>query len=221
MDDTIHELTGIDPQPMAIEVGIDEDDAVTVLNDVMPILKRKLELAAAKTGSSTIDVRRAKKLINDEVPKVLSNYALTHLKNNRKFLAFLVKRLFGLSDKQARKLIDKIKKQSPKALAEQLAAQLGIHPTEIQTFTKKIIPKIKSYSKSMLRKKLENERSIEDPEKYYQFIIDNVFIDEFENHPFIRSTTDASNQAILNPEALDTAYQLLGTWAKEVAAELR
>lgn len=221
MDDTIHELTGIDPQPMAIEVGIDEDDAVTVLNDVMPILKRKLELAAAKTGSSTIDVRRAKKLINDEVPKVLSNYALTHLKNNRKFLSFLVKRLFGLTDKQARKLIDKIKKQSPRALAEQLAAQLGIHPTEIQTFTKKIIPKIRSYSKSMLRKKLENERSIEDPEKYYQFIIDNVFIDEFENHPFIRSTTDASNQAILNPEALDTAYQLLGTWAKEVAAELR
>lgn len=220
-DSTVHNMTNLDSVPLAKELGISEDDADTLLNDVIPILKRKLEMAAVEAGSSTIDVQMAKELVNEDVPKVLSNYALIGLKHQKNFLIFLAKKLFGLTDLRARKLIDKIANQSTKDLAEQLASQLGIHPTNSQKFIKTIIPRIRDYAKSMLRKKLQTEQSIEDPEKYYQFIVDNVCIDEFENHPFIRSTTDATNRAILNPEALDTAFLLLGAWTREVSAELR
>ena len=220
-DSTIHNMTSLDSVPLAEELGISEDDADTLLNDVVPILKRKLNLAAVEAGSSTIDVQMAKELVNDDVPKVLANYALIELKHQKSFLIFLAKKLFGLTDLRARKLIDKILNQSTADLAAQLASQLGIHPTNSQKFIKTIIPKIRDYAKSMLRKKLQTEQTIEDPEEYYQFIVDNVFIDEFENHPFIRSTTDASNRAILNPEALDTAFLLLGAWTREVTAELR
>ena len=220
-DTVINESSGLDPLPLAIELSIDEDDADTVLKDVLPILKRKLVLIAAESGSSTMDVHRAKKLIIDEVPQVLASYALTDLRNNPSFLIFLVKQLFGLTDQRAQKLIDIITRKSTPVLAEQLASQLGIHPTKVQIFIENVIPKIRNYSKSMLRKKLETERSIEEPDKYYQFIVDNVFIDEFENHPYIRSTTDATNRAVLQPEALKTAFQLLGNWTKEVFAETR
>ena len=220
-DSTVHNIASLDSVPLAKELGISEDDADTLLNDVIPILKRKLELAAVEAGSSTIDVQMAKELVNEDVPKVLANYALTELKHQKSFLIFLAKKLFGLTDLRARKLVDKIANQSTADLAEQLASQLGVHPSNSQKFVKTIIPKIRDYAKSMLRKRLQTEQSIEDPEKYYQFIVDNVFIDEFENHPFIRTTTDATNRAILNPEALDTAFLLLSAWTREVTAELR
>ena len=221
MNDTINKSVEIDSEGLAGELGISRDDADTVVNDILPVLRRKFELVAVKSGSATIDMGKIKEIIKDDLPKVLGNYALDDLSDNRSFLIYLVKKFFSLKDKQAAAMVDKLTRKSSGALATQLADQLGIHPSKFDKFTKKIIPKIKSYSKSMLRKKLNTEKRIENPKQVYQFIVDNIFIDEFENYPFIRSTTDADNRAILKPEALNTAFQLLGKWTREVAAENR
>jgi hypothetical protein len=47
-----------------------------------------------------------------------------------------------------------------------------------------------------------------------QFVIDNIFIDEFENHPFVRSFTDRNNRAILPPKARIIAIKLISAWLK-------
>jgi hypothetical protein len=66
---------------------------------------------------------------------------------------------------------------------------------------------------------VQSREPIEDSKAFNQFIIDNVFIDEFENHPYIRSVTDKNNKAILLPETKSVAMQLITTWMNEVIAE--
>ncbi len=71
----------------------------------------------------------------------------------------------------------------------------------------------------MHRNKIRNGDTLENPETFNQFIIENVFIDEFENHVYIRSATDKNNRAILLPEADTIAMNMITAWMNEVKAE--
>ena len=71
----------------------------------------------------------------------------------------------------------------------------------------------------MYRNKIRNGDTLDNSEKFNQFIIENVFIDEFENHVYIRSATDKNNRAILLPEANTIAMSMITAWMNEVKAE--
>jgi hypothetical protein len=71
----------------------------------------------------------------------------------------------------------------------------------------------------MYRNKVSENGDIDDREGFNKFIIENVFIDEFENHVYIRSATDDKNRAILLPEADVIVHQMLEMWMNEVVAE--
>jgi len=64
------------------------------------------------------------------------------------------------------------------------------------------------------RKKLREQGHIDKADSFMQFVIDNIFIDEFENQPFIRSFTDKNNRAILPPKARNIAVKLISVWLK-------
>jgi hypothetical protein len=218
--DTVFHKSKRSPRRLAKQLGIDEDQAQTVLNDVVPVLKRKFDLLFEKSASSKSNIESTvSDILTREVPKVLSNYALSHLQNKKAFLLYLIANMSPqITDLQAKYLIDKRSRKSVQTLEDQLTAQLGIPADYISDFKKKVIPKIRKDTKTFYRKKLQTEGRIRHPEESTQFIIDNVFIDEFENQPFIRSQTDESNRAILAPEVKRIAIKLIMVWMTEVGA---
>ena len=201
-------------------IGIDNDEADTLVRDILPVLKRKYELGLQDPNEPRIDENLVADLLKQEIPNVFANYALDHLASNKQVLFFLVKKIApDLTDLRAKQIIDLQRSATDKAFADQLAAHLGIRETHQKHFKSKVIPKLKKYTKAMYRKKLENQELIEDAEAYNDFIIENVFIDEFENHPYIRSSTDERNRAILRPEARAIAIKMILAWMREVASE--
>ena len=208
------------PRRLSKKLGIDEDQAITVLNDVVPVLKRKFDLLFEKSAPAKSNIESVvSDILTREVPKVLSNYALSHLQNKKAVLVYLITNMSPqITDLQAKYLIDKRSRKSVQSLEDQLTVQLGIHTDYISDFKKKVIPKIRRDTKTFYRKKLQTEGRISHPEELTQFIIDNVFIDEFENQPFSRSHTDENNQAILAPEVKSIAIKLIMVWMTEVGA---
>ena len=219
--DTISLKENSNPRRLAEKLGIDESQVDTILNDIVPVLKRKFELLFEKsTGSKAGLESVVNEILTREVPKVLSNYALSHLQNKKIVLIYLLKTMSPqVTDLQAKYLIDKQSRKSVQALEDQLTAQLGIHTDYITDFKKKVIPKIRRDTKTFYRKKLQTEGHISHPEELNQFIIDNVFIDEFENQPFIRSSTDENNRAILEPEVKSIAIKLISVWMTQVGVK--
>ena len=128
----------------------------------------------------------------------------------------LSKKYRDITDLRAKQLVDLQVYQSAKMLAEELATQLGIRTTHIHQFRSQIVPKLKKHTKNMYKKKLQGKDPKNDIAGFKQFVIDNVFIDEFENHPFIRTTTDKSNRAILLPKAKKIALKMITAWMDEV-----
>jgi hypothetical protein len=218
--DTISPKQKNNPRRLAKELGIDENQVHTILNDIVPVLKRKFDLRFGKSAASkTSPESVVSKILTREVPKVLSNYALSHLQNKKAVLLYLIKRMSPqITDLQAKYLIDKQSRKSILALEDQLTAQLGIHTDYISDFKKKVFPKIRRDTKTLYRQKLQREGQINLTQELTQFIIDNVFIDEFENQPFIRSHTDENNRAILEPDVKKTAIKLISVWMTEVGA---
>lgn len=201
-------------------IRIEADDADTLFREILPVLKRKHELRQQKATAAETTEKQIAKLLKKDLPKVLANYALMHLQANKQVLFFLIKKIApNLTDLRVKYLIDKQSRMTENALADQLAAKLGIRDTHREDFKSEVIPKLKKYTKAMFRKKLESGELNEDAKAYNDFIIENVFIDEFENHPFIRSVTDESNRAILVPEARAIAIKMIIAWMKEVALE--
>jgi len=100
-----------------------------------------------------------------------------------------------------------------------LAVQLGIRSSHMHEFRSKIIPRLKKHTKTLYQKKLKSRDPHNGIAEFKQFVIDNVFIDEFENHPFIRSATDESNRAILLPKAKKIALQMISAWMNEVGRD--
>ncbi|MHC4459597.1 MAG: hypothetical protein ACYS0I_21360, partial [Planctomycetota bacterium] len=188
-----------DLEPIAKQLGIGLNDADTLVSDIIPMLKRKFKLLSGKSKSSQSGTENnLASILDEELPKVFTNYALTKLRNKKAVLIYIVKNISpDITDLRAKQLVDVQVYQSAKMLAEELATQLGIRTTHIHEFRSQILPKLKKHTKNMYKKKLQGNDPRNDIAGFKQFVIDNVFIDEFENHPFIRTATDKSNRAIL------------------------
>jgi hypothetical protein len=205
---------------LAGHLGIDPEDAETFAADIVPFLSRQFALLTHAAPPSEPVENRIQTILREELPRVLSNYALDDLKANKSVVVFLVKLLVPeLTDLRVKQLVDRQAGQADQPQADQLADHLGIRTEQVQHFKDKVIPKLKQYTKAMYRRKVQSREPIEDSNAFNQFIIDNVFIEEFENHPYIRSVTDKNNKAILLPEAKSVAMQLISAWMKEVIAE--
>jgi hypothetical protein len=207
-----------DLAPIAKQLGIGLDNADTLVSDIIPMLKRKFKLLSRKSKSPQPGTENnVTSILNNELPKVFTNYALDKLRNNKTVLIYIVKNISpDITDLRAKQLVDRQVYESTKILAEELAAQLGIRATHIHEFRSQIVPKLKKYTKNMYKKKLQGKDPKNDITGFKQFVIDNVFIDEFENHPFIRTATDKSNRAILLPEAKKIALKMITAWMDEV-----
>ena len=113
-----------------------------------------------------------------------------------------------------KKFIEKNFKQDEDNLIQRFAEEMGVSKAYLKDFKAKVIPDIKKFTIAMYRRKKREQKDIDKADSFMQFVIDNVFIDEFENHPFVRSFTDRDNRAILPPKARNIAVKLISVWLK-------
>ena len=204
----------------AKRLSVSGDELETLLDDVVPILKRKLDLLLHQSAGNDQLEDDLAAVLEDELPKVLANYGLEHIKSNKNAILFVVKQMGSdISDLRIKKIVDRCISHSDQNLADQLAAELGIRDEHMKHFKSSVLPKLKKHTKAMYRNKVSENGDMDDREGFNKFIIENVFIDEFENHVYIRSATDDKNRAILLPEADAIVHQMLEMWMNEVVAE--
>jgi hypothetical protein len=198
------------------ELGIERNNADTLLSDVFPMVKRKYDLLRQKSSLVARNDKSIMQIIlNDEVPVVFENYALANLQNNEEILAMLISYISEqMSVSAAKQFIEKHFEQDEETLAHRLAEEMGVSKSCVKDFKAKVIPEIKKFTIAMYRKKLREKSHIDKEDSFMQFVIDNVFIDEFENHPFVRSFTDNNNRSILLPKARNIAVKLISVWLK-------
>ena len=201
-------------------MGIDPDDTDTIASDILPVLKRKLDVLTNRDPKRANQEAVLFKFLQSEVQNVLANYALKHLESNKKVLLFLLKKLSpAITDLRAKQIVDKLVSHSDQDLADQLAAALGVKEKHVADFKSDIVPRLKKHTKTMYRKRIKNGDGDKNSDSFNQFIVTNIFIDEFENHTYIRSDTDENNQAILIPEVESIVYKMIDAWKNEVMAE--
>jgi hypothetical protein len=207
-------------QKVAKRLTISAEELETLMGDIVPMLKRKLDLMSHQSEGNNELENNITTVMEKEVPMVLANYGLEHIKSNKNVMLFVVKQIVpDVTDLRIKKIVDRSISHSDRNLADQLAAELGIRGEHVQHFKSSVLPKLKKHTKSMYRNKVREGGSVEDEEGFNEFIIENVFIDEFENHVYIRSATDEKNRAILLPEANAIVHRMLETWMNEVRAE--
>jgi len=204
------------PASFAKELDIKKNDADTLLSDVFPMIKRKYDMLRQKSSLVAQNEKSIMQIIlNDEVPVVFQNYALTNLQNNEEILAILISYISEqMSVSAAKQFIENNFEQDEDTIAHQLSEEMGVSKANLKDFKAKVIPEIKKFTISMYRRKLREQDNIDKADSFMQFVIDNIFIDEFENHPFVRSFTDKNNRAILPPKAKNIAAKLISTWLK-------
>jgi hypothetical protein len=201
---------------LAKELDIEKNDADTLLSDVFPMIKRKYDLLRQKSSLVAQNEKTIIQIIlNDEVPVVFENYALASLQNDEEILAMLINYISEqMSVSAAKQFIEKHFEQDENTLVHRLAKEMGVSKSNLKDFKAKVIPEIKKFTIAMYRKKLREQGHIDKADSFTQFVIDNIFIDEFENHPFVRSFTDKNNRAILPPKAKNVAVKLISVWLK-------
>jgi hypothetical protein len=201
---------------LAKELDIEKNDADTLLSDVFPMIKRKYDLLRQKSSLVAQNEKTIIQIIlNDEVPVVFENYALASLQNDEEILAMLINFISEqMSVSAAKQFIEKHFEQDENTLVHRLAKGMGVSKSYLKDFKAKVIPEIKKFTIAMYRKKLREQGHIDKADSFTQFVIDNIFIDEFENHPFVRSFTDKNNRAILPPKAKNVAVKLISVWLK-------
>ncbi len=201
-------------------MGIDPEDTDTISSEILPVLKRKLDVLTSGDAKRANQEAILLKFLQSEVQNVLANYALKHLESNKKVLLFLVKKLApAITDLRSKQIVDKLVMHTDQDLADELAAALGVKAKHLAHFKKNIVPRLKKHTKTMYRKRIKSANGDKDSDSFNQFIITNIFIDEFENHTYIRSDTDENNQAILIPEVQSIVFKMIDTWKNEVMAE--
>ena len=204
----------------AKRLSLSGEELETLIDDVVPMLKRKLDLLLHQSPGNDQLEKELTAVLEDELPKVLANYGLAHIKSNKNAILFIVKQMGSdITDLRIKKIVDRSISHSDQNLADQLAAELGIRDEHLKHFKSSVLPKLKKHTKAMYRNKVSENGDIDDQEGFNKFIIENVFIDEFENHVYIRSATDDKNRAILLPEADAIVHQMLEMWMNEVVAE--
>lgn len=204
----------------AKRLAVSAEDLATLIDDVVPILKRKLELMPHKSSGNNHLEDDIAMILEKELPVVLANYGLKHIKSNKNAMLFMVKQMVPkITDLRIKQIVDQNISHSDQNLADLLAVELCIRDEHLSHFKSSVLPKLKKHTKSMYRNKVRESGAVEDQEGFNKFIIENVFIDEFENHVYIRSATDEQNRAILLPEAMTIVSRMLEMWMNEVVAE--
>jgi len=215
-------LTADQIQTLAAQLEIKAEDTETLVTDILPVLRRKLQLFLHQAQSSGNSEKSILVLLRNELTPVLSNYGLQHLADNKTVLQHIIKELSEeFAERRAKRLVDRFFSIGDRELAEQLAYHLGVPAAHGDHFTTQVMPKLKKYTKSMYRKRYRNGEGSDPSKDYDQFILDNIFIDEFENHIYIRSATDQQNRAILRPDAKTVALKMLRAWRAEVLKEMK
>ncbi len=205
---------------VAQRLSISAEDLETLMDDIVPMLKRKIDLMLHQPQGNDHLENDIATVMEKELPMVLANYGLEHIKSNKNAMLFVIKQTVpDITDLRIKRIVDRCISHSDRNLADQLAVELGIRDEHIHHFKSAVLPKLKKHTKLMYRNKVNEGGTIEDEEGFNKFIIENVFIDEFENHVYIRSSTDEKNRAILLPEANAIVHQMLKTWMNEVVAE--
>ena len=205
---------------IAKRLTVSTDVMETLIDDIVPMLKRKLDLLSPASSRNNHIENDIATIMDKELPEVLANYGLEQVKSNKNALLFIVKQMVpDLTDLRIKQIVDRSISGSDQNLADQLAAELSIRGEHIEHFKSSVLPKLKKHTKSMYRNKVRESGSIENRDGFNKFIIENVFIDEFENHVYIRSATDEKNKAILLPAANTIVHQMLEMWMNEVIAE--
>ena len=204
---------------IADRLSVGGGELETLVDDVVPILKRKLDLMPHQSKDSNHLEDNISVIMEKELPVVLANYGLEHIKSNKNAMLFIVKQVVPkITDLRIKKIVDRSVTHSDQNLADQLAYELGVRGKHVEHFKSSVLPKLKKHTKSMYRTKVHDGASDEEMDEFNKFIIENVFIDEFENHVYIRSSTDEKNRAILLPEAMTIVNQMLEMWMNEVIA---
>ena len=204
---------------VAKRLSVETSELETLLDDIVPMLRRKLELLPHKSVDNNHLEGDIVTVMEKELPIVLANYGMEQIRSNKNAMLFIIKQMVpDVTDLRIKKIVDRCISHSDRNLADQLAVELGIREEHVVHFKSSVLPKLKKHTKSMYRNKVHGG-NIEDREEFNKFIIENVFIDEFENHVYIRSATDEKNRAILLPEANAIVHQMLDMWMNEVVAE--
>ena len=87
-------------------LGIDVDDAETLIADIIPILSRKFALFSRSSHQNEPVETRIQIVLQDELPNILSNYALDGLITNKSVMLFFIKNLAPeLTDLRAKQLV--------------------------------------------------------------------------------------------------------------------
>ena len=111
---------------LAGHLGIEPEDAETFATDIIPLLTRKFALLTHAAPPNDPVENRVQTVLQEELPRVLSNYALDNLKANKGVMLFLAKLLAPeLTDLRVKQLVDRQAGQTDQSLADQLADQLG------------------------------------------------------------------------------------------------
>jgi hypothetical protein len=209
-------------QALAVQMSLEVADTETLISDILPVLKRKLQIFIHESKAADNSEKSILTLLRKELTPVLSNYGLQHLADNKSVLQFIIKDLSEeFAERRAKRLADRFFSNGDQQMAEQLAYHLGVPSAHGGHFTAQVMPKLKKYTKSMYRKRYGNGDSRDASREFDQFILDNIFIDEFENHIYIRSCTDPQNRAILRPEAKTVALKMIAAWRAEVLKEIK
>lgn len=209
-------------QALGDQLGIAAEDTETLIADILPVLKRKLQIFLHHSQHTGNSEKSILVLLRSELTPVLSNYGLQHLADNKTVLQHIIKNLAEeFADRRAKRLVDHFFSSGDRQLAEKLAHHLGVPAAHGAHFTAQVMPSLKKHTKSMYRERYRNGEPRDKSGKFDQFILDNVFIDEFENHIYIRTATDRQNRAILRPEAKSIALKMLDAWRAEVLKEMK
>lgn len=215
------QLTADQMQALAVRLGIAVEDAETLVADILPVLMRKLQLFLHQSQHSGNSENSILVLLKKELKPVLSNYGLQRLANNKAVLQHMIRYLSEeFADQRAKRLADRFFSSSDQKLAQKLAYHLGIPAAHGGHFAKQVMPRLKKHTKTLYLQRYRNGKPRERSPEFDQFILDNVFIDEFENHIYIRSSTDEQNRAILQPEAKTVALKMIATWRSEVLKQI-
>jgi hypothetical protein len=93
---------------LAGHLGIDPEDAETFATDIIPFLNRRFALLTHAATTNEPVENRIQTILQEELPRVLSNYALDDLKANKSVMLFLVKLLAPeLTDLRVKQLVDR------------------------------------------------------------------------------------------------------------------
>ena len=197
------------------------DGADTLFNDVVPILQRDFQLRKGSQASTPqVNQEVIRVVLSKKLPKVFSTHAISHLQGNSKVLFYLLKKLWdALPNATAKSMAEHHAKTFSVGLIKKLAENMGINRSHWPRFASEIIAPLQRSTQALYRQRLNQPDLMGSLDQFIAFVIDNMFIDEFENTNYIRTHTDKHNRAILPPKAKPVAQTLIKVWVCRLGAE--